>query len=72
MDIPVYLIAGFLDAGKTEFITPTDDEIAGWTVEGDNYASKWCENIDSSGVLTSMSAADYLQNAKDLYAKYAG
>ena len=61
-----------LDAGKTEFITPTDDEIAGWAVEGNNYASKWCENIDGSGVLTSMSAADYLQNAKDLYAKYAG
>lgn len=61
-----------LDGGKTEFLTPTEDEIAGWAVEGDKYAATWCETIDNSGVLTSMSAAEYLQNAKDVYAKYAG
>ena len=59
------------EANGVEFLTPTADELAGWTVEGDKYAEKWCKTIDESGVLTSMTAAEYLDKAQEIYAQYA-
>jgi TRAP-type C4-dicarboxylate transport system substrate-binding protein len=54
------------DAG-VEFVTPTDAEIATWAVEADKYAASWAEGITSS---IGIDGAAYLQNAKDIYAKY--
>jgi TRAP-type C4-dicarboxylate transport system substrate-binding protein len=55
------------EAAGVEILTPTDDEIATWAVEADKYAESWCESITAS---TGVDGAAYLQNAKDIYAKY--
>lgn len=50
-----------------EFITPTDEELAGWKVAADEYAAKWCENITAT---TGIDGAEYLANAQEIIAQY--
>ncbi len=56
------------ESNGVEFLVPTSEEVDSWTVEADKYAESWCESITSS---TGVNGAEYLSNAKTLYAKYA-
>ena len=51
-----------------EFLTPTDEEVAGWKVAADEYAATWCESITES---TGLDGEAYLKNAQEIYEKYA-
>ena len=50
-----------------EFITPTDEEIAGWKVAADAYAQEWCDNITES---TGVDGHEYLAMAQEIIAQY--
>ena len=50
-----------------EFITPTDEELAGWQVAADEYAAQWCETITES---TGVDGAAYLAQAQEFIAQY--
>ena len=50
-----------------EFITPTEDEIAGLKVAADEYAAKWCESITAS---TGVDGAEFLALAQETIAQY--
>lgn len=50
-----------------EFITPTDEELAGWQVAADEYAAQWCESITES---VGIDGAAYLAQAQESIAQY--
>ena len=50
-----------------EFITPTEEEIAGLKVAADEYAAQWCENITAT---TGVDGAEFLALAQETIAQY--
>ena len=50
-----------------EFITPTEEEIAGLKVAADEYAAQWCESITAS---TGVDGAEFLALAQETIAQY--
>ena len=54
-------------ADGVEFLTPTDEELAGWKAACDDYAEKWAADITAS---TGVDGAAYLAKCQELYAGY--